>query len=136
MRLIAVPLTACLCTATLPALAAEPLDGAAFEARVTGQTLSFQVGGQSYGAEQYLPGRRVIWAFSDGPCREGLWSEPEPGQICFVYDHAPDDQQCWTFFDDGGRLRARFLGGLPQDDLIEARRSPAPLACPGPDVGA
>ncbi|WP_323041273.1 hypothetical protein [Gemmobacter sp.] len=133
MRLIAAALIACLAT---PLLAAEPLDGAAFEARVIGQTFSFQVGGQSYGAEQYLPGRRVIWAFSDGPCREGTWSEPEPGRICFVYDHAPDDPQCWSFFDDDGRLRARFQGGLPQDDLIEARRSPAPLACPGPDLGA
>lgn len=131
MRLLA----PCLILAATPLRAAEPLDGAAFEARVTGQTLSFRVQGQSYGTEQYLPGRRVIWAFAGGPCREGVWFEPEPGRICFAYDHDPGDLQCWAFFDDGGRLRARFEGGLPQDDLIEAMRSPAPLACPGPDVG-
>lgn len=128
-------LATCLMFAPVALWAAEPLDGAAFEARVTGQTLAFEVQGQSYGAEQYLPGRRVIWAFSGGPCREGEWFEPEPGRICFAYDHAPGDLQCWAFFDEGGHLRARFEGGLPQDDLIEAKRSPAPLSCPGPDVG-
>lgn len=128
-------LVACLICAATPLWAEQPLDGAAFEARVTGKTLTFQVQGQSYGAEQYLPGRRVIWAFDGGPCHAGHWFEPDPGRICFRYDHDPGDLQCWAFFDDGGQLRARFEGALPQDDLIEARRSPVPLACPGPDVG-
>ena len=48
---------------TLPAFGEEPLDGAEFEAFATGKTLSYAVGGIVYGAEQYLPGRRVIWAF-------------------------------------------------------------------------
>lgn len=116
--------------------AAEPLTGSEFEAQVTGQTLQFSAGGQDYGAEQYLPGRRVIWAFEGGPCREGIWYEPAPGQICFVYEHEPVPQ-CWAFFDEGGKLRARFLDALGMgDDLIEARRGTRPLDCPGPDVGA
>jgi len=120
---------------TGPAWGAEPLTGAEFEAHVTGQTLQFSAGGQDYGAEQYLPGRRVIWAFDGGPCREGEWYEPVPGQICFVYEHEPVPQ-CWAFFDDNGRLRARFLDAVGMgEDLIEARRGPGPLACPGPDVG-
>ena len=115
--------------------AEAPLDGAAFEARTTGQTLAYEAGGQSYGFEQYLPGRRVIWAFNGGPCRDGRWFEPSPGRICFVYEHDPDPQ-CWAFFDRGGRLVAQFEGAAPGDELIETQRSDVPLACPGPDVGA
>ena len=113
---------------------AAPLGGAAFEAETTGQTLQFFSQGQSYGAEQYLPGRRVIWAFKDGPCREGYWFETLPGSICFVYDDNPTPQ-CWAFYKDGSRLRARFEGAGPEDDLIETHRTTAPLFCPGPDVG-
>lgn len=113
---------------------AAPLDGAAFEAETTGKTLYFQMQGQSYGTEQYLPGRRVIWAFDGGDCREGTWFEPIPGSICFVYDHDPVPQ-CWAFFKEEGRLRARFEGSGPDSDLIETRRSTAPMSCPGPWVG-
>ncbi|MDP2086048.1 MAG: hypothetical protein Q8K20_12680 [Gemmobacter sp.] len=119
----------------MPGQAETLLDGAAFEARVTGQTLAFESGGQAYGYEQYLPGRRVLWAFAGGPCRAGRWFEPDPGRICFVYEHDPEPQ-CWAFFDDEGRIRARFEGSAPGDDLIETARSSAPLHCPGPDVGA
>jgi hypothetical protein len=113
---------------------AAPLEGPAFEAETTGKTIQFKMQGQPYGAEQYLPGRRVIWAFEGGQCREGTWFEPIPGSICFVYDHDPVPQ-CWAFFKDGDRLRARFEGSGPESDLIETGRSPAPLACPGPWVG-
>jgi hypothetical protein len=119
-----------------PASAAEtPLSGAAFEALVSGRTLSYAVGGVAYGTEQYLPGRRVIWSFVGGPCRFGLWSEPAPGRICFVYDHEPAPQ-CWQFFDDPAGLRARFEGDPPGSDLVEVGRTQSPLSCPGPDVGA
>lgn len=116
-------------------LAETPLDAAGFEAAVTGQTIEFVDEGRSYGTEQYLPGRRVIWAFDGGPCRKGVWSAPEPGQICFVYEH-DTVPQCWAFFDEGGKLRARLSGAGPGNDLLESRRSRAPLACPGPDIGA
>lgn len=111
---------------------AAPLDGAAFEAETTGKTIHFTMQGQPYGTEQYLPDRRVIWAFDGGDCREGMWFEPSPGSICFVYDHDPTPQ-CWAFFKEDGRLRARFEG--LENDLIEARRSTAPMSCPGPWVG-
>ena len=119
----------------LPAGAETLLDGAGFEARVAGQTLAFSSGGQAYGFEQYLPGRRVLWAFAGGQCRAGRWFEPDPGRICFVYEHDPEPQ-CWAFFEDAGRIKARFEGAAPGDELIETARSPAPLNCPGPDVGA
>jgi hypothetical protein len=116
---------------------AEPLSGAAFDALTRGRTLTYGIGGTPYGVEQYLPGRRVIWAFLGEPCRFGVWTEPEPGMICFVYDHDPGPQ-CWQFFDDagdGGRLRARFMGDPAGADLIQVDESDQPMQCPGPRVG-
>ena len=127
-------LLAILLLSPLAATAAEPLSAEAFEARTTGRTLTYGVGGTVYGVEQYLPGRRVIWAFVKDQCREGVWYEEAPGRICFTYDHdgAP---QCWNFYDEPGGLRARFLGGMGQD-LVEVDQSVEGLSCPGPDVGA
>lgn len=124
-----------LCLALLPqlVLATEtPMSGAEFEAYTTGKTLTFASGGQVYGAEQYLPGRRVMWAFTEDICRVGVWYE-EAGQICFVYDYDPVPQ-CWIFWQDGG-LRARFVSGESGTELYEVSQSPGPLPCAGPEVG-
>lgn len=124
-----------LCLALVPqlALAAEtPLSGAEFEAYTTGRTLTFASRGQVYGAEQYLPGRRVKWAFTEDVCREGIWYE-DAGQICFVYDYDPTPQ-CWIFWQDGG-LRARFTSADSGTELQEVENSTAPLPCAGPEVG-
>ena len=123
-------------TLALPAQALEgtPMTPEAFEAYVTGQTLTFGVAGQPYGVEQYLPGRRVIWAFVGEECREGDWF-PVGDQICFEYDNEPGRLHCWTFFEgsEGLMARAEGLGGT---ELVEVQRSPEPMYCPGPDVGA
>ncbi|MFN3937803.1 MAG: hypothetical protein ACK4KW_09515 [Gemmobacter sp.] len=116
------------------AAAETPMTGAEFEARTSGQTLDFAVRGEPYGTEQYLPGRRVIWAFSGGQCRYGKWYEDGTGRICFVYEHDPTPQ-CWWFFDRPGGIAALFDGDQPGSELVEVRRSSEPMACPGPDVG-
>ncbi|MFN7268964.1 MAG: hypothetical protein ACK5UA_08230 [Cereibacter sp.] len=116
----------------LPASAAEPVGVAEFEAFATGKTLSYAVGGTVYGAEQYLPGRRVIWAFRGQECRKGFWYE-EAGQICFVYEDEPG-AQCWTFSRDGDRLLARFSGDPEGAEPAQVQES-TPLTCAGPDLG-
>jgi hypothetical protein len=116
----------------LPASAAEPVGVAEFEAFATGKTLSYAVGGTVYGAEQYLPGRRVIWAFKGQQCRKGVWYE-ETGQVCFVYEDAPG-AQCWTFSRDGDGLQARFSGDPEGAEPARVQES-APLTCAGPDLG-
>lgn len=118
---------------TAPAPMGRPLDAAGFEARVTGRTLIWAQGGAVFGTEEYLPGRRVRWAFSGDICQIGRWYEAGE-QICFVYDTEPAPQ-CWTFWDDGGRLRARFAGDPPGAELSAVEESPGPLRCAGPDVG-
>ncbi|MCU0815900.1 MAG: hypothetical protein MUF74_05320 [Cypionkella sp.] len=128
---IAVTALLALLPASLGAVEA-PLTGADFEAYVTGKTITFASDGESYGTEQYLPGRRVVWAFTAEICREGIWHE-EDGQICFVYTHDPMPQ-CWVFWLDGG-LNARFTGGGEATELQEVAQSPDPLPCPGPQIG-
>lgn len=119
-----------------PLAAAEPgrpMSAAEFEAATVGRTLYYNSGGTAYGAEQYLPGRRVIWAFLGDDCRRGEWYEAD-GFICFVYEDEPDPQ-CWTFFRAAGGLAARFRGdplGLP---LVAVEESPEPMQCLGPNLG-
>ena len=111
----------------------RPLTGAEVEALSTGRTLFYNSGGESYGAEQYLPGRKVVWAFTGDDCKDGEWYED--GQyICFTYEDEPAPQ-CWTFYQSDKGLLARFRDdpeGLP---LIAVEQSPEPMACMGPNVG-
>ena len=116
-----------------PATAEAPMSGAEFEAFVTGQTLTFAENGEVYGIEQYLPNRRVRWAFSGDQCRDGFWYEEAGGQICFLYEDL-EGPQCWIFSRDGGRLTAQFQGDGGRE-LYEAWRSEEPMRCLGPDVG-
>ncbi|RMD90873.1 MAG: hypothetical protein D6811_09960 [Alphaproteobacteria bacterium] len=117
-----------------------PMSAAEFEAYVTGRTLTYAQSGETYGIEQYLPGRKVIWAFVGDQCQRGFWY-PQGELICFVYDNEPA-AQCWRFFRaPRGGLIAQFADGDGQGgedglQLYEARNSDSPLSCPGPDVGA
>jgi hypothetical protein len=116
-----------------PAAAQAPMTGAEFQAHVEGRTLTYHSQGQAYGLEQYLPGRRVRWAFLGDECWDGRWYE-EAGQICFVYERDPTPK-CWRFTREGGRLSARFMGSKAGQELYEVRASEEPLVCPGPEVG-
>jgi hypothetical protein len=126
-------LAALLAAAPAATRAEAPMTVAEFEAYVTGRTLYYSTGGQDYGAEQYLPGRRVVWTFLDGECAEGFWYE-EAGLICFLYelDLAP---QCWSFFERAGGLAARFENNPAATELYEVRQSDEPLICQGPELG-
>ncbi len=133
MRTLAI---AALCLAAPAALADEALvDAQRFETMSTGQTLRFSQSGAPYGAEQYLEGRRVIWQYADGSCAHGFWYEAGDA-LCFVYEDSPSPQ-CWVFTERGSDFFAR-MQGLPSGDPSELRlsaRTPAPLACEGPDLG-
>lgn len=128
------PLAALALVIALPAAADEPISAAEFHAYATGKTLTYATGGQTYGAEQYLPGRRVIWTFLDGECVEGEWYEAG-GQICFRYEHEPEDPQCWSFFRAASGLTARYENDPVVTELIEVNQSREPLICTGPEVG-
>ncbi len=89
------------------ALADTPLSGAEFDARTLGRTMTYARDGDVWGREMYLKDRKVIWAFDGEPCKRGLWQEPAAGLICFSYEDAPDEQECWRFYDRAGRLFAQ-----------------------------
>lgn len=129
----ALSLALCLAAAPQTGAAQSPLSAEAFEALTLGKTYTFAESGTPYGAEEYLPGRRVRWSFLDGKCKEGHWWE-EAGMICFAYEDNPSPQ-CWTFFSDGGGLSARFENTPGQTELYEVGRSDAPLMCLGPEIG-
>ncbi len=132
MRRTAALLAALLLAA--PGQAADaPVTPDAFEALSVGRTLTYSLGGKVYGTEQYLPGRRVLWAFEGEDCRTGQWYEDE-GRICFVYE-AGSDAQCWTYFRDAGGLRAQFAGDPPGAEAAAVAEIPGPMDCPGPQVG-
>ena len=133
MRFVTVTSFALCCLLANQALAETAMTAAEFDAYATGKTLTYSVAGEVYGAEQYLPGKRVVWAFKGDECADGVWYE-ESGLICFVYENngAP---QCWNFYLGDAGLRAEFVGDDGGSSLSEVDQSAVPLNCAGPDVG-
>jgi hypothetical protein len=121
-----------LCT-SLPAQADTALDAQAFEQLTLGRTFTYAENGTAYGAEEYLPGRRVRWSFLDGQCKAGFWWE-EAGQICFAYEDNPDPQ-CWRFFMGEAGLVAHYTSNDDAAPLYEVGQSSDPLLCLGPETG-
>ncbi len=118
--------------AATPAFAEEPLNGDAFEALVTGKTLTFSTANGPYGTEYYAPNRQVIWSVTGGDCITGEWYEEiaQTGpNICFIYENSTE-AQCWQVFDEGGKIRADFMNRPGTTVLYEAVES-EPLVCGG-----
>jgi len=118
-----------------PAQVQGAMTGAQFDAYTRGRTLSYNFQGTPYGIEQYLPNHRVRWAFVGQECQDGVWYERN-GAICFLYDAAPNDEQCWTFYETDHGMRGVFQGpDGPSTELYEVEQSDVPLTCQGPNVG-
>lgn len=125
-------LTAALCLA-LPAAAQDAMTPEEFEAYVTGRTLTYHDEGVAYGIEQYLPDRRVRWAYLGDECWDGYWYG-EGDNICFVYE-GDATPKCWRFTRSGDGISAVFMGAENGRELYEVENSNDPLICLGPDVG-
>ncbi len=101
-----------------------PMDGFALEKRTLGNAYTiFREGREPYGITTFHANRQVTWLRFGEICTYGTWSEPEPGLICFDYPHRTTPA-CWTYFDEGDRLRLRweenpedvyFYGDAPND---------------------
>jgi len=115
-------------SATAPA-ADTPMTAEEFEARVEGRTLTFEADGQPYGIERYMADRRVLWSVFDDHCAIGSWY-PDGEAICFVYDTAPDDPQCWFVYLEDDRLRTVLVDDPFGTPLYEARESAEEMICP------
>jgi len=117
----------------LPAAAQSLMTAEEFDSYTRGKTLYYGNGGTPYGAEIYLPNRRVRWSFLDGECRDGEWYEDD-GLICFVYEDRTDPQ-CWSFEQGTAGLIARFENDPAVTPLYEANESTEEMLCLGPKIG-
>lgn len=116
-----------------PVLGDTPISADAFQAHVTGKTITYSQFGSPFGTEEYLPDRRVRWSTAPDQCQYGTWY-PQDDDICFVYDHDPVPH-CWTFWLKDGALVALSTDNLPGTELYEVASTDKPLPCPGPEVG-
>lgn len=104
------------------------LSGDVFDAYTAGKTFLFGHTDQGdYGAEQYLPNRRILWSNLDGTCDGGTWFDNN-GQTCFFYDHSPY-LQCWNFYLEDGELTAEFLGVTSGSPFYSVTETDEPLSC-------
>jgi len=127
------PFAALLCLSASAMAQELPLSAEEFDAYSQGKTLTYSAEGMSFGVEQYLPGRRVRWAFIGEDCLEGQWY-PRGDLICFQYEEQPGEE-CWQFFLRNGRLTALARDPGDPDTLYETHQNPEPLFCPGPEIG-
>jgi hypothetical protein len=116
-----------------PALCEPAMTAESFDAYTRGKTLFYGSMGRTYGVERYLDGRRVIWSFLDGECKDGTWYQQDE-QICFVYDDG-SGPQCWTFTLGGAGLIARFENDPQSTELYEAQDLDEEMVCLGPKIG-
>ncbi|WP_376874162.1 hypothetical protein [Albirhodobacter sp. R86504] len=120
-------------TAAATKVAITPMTGEEFDARTQGRTIHFQSNGVDYGVEEYLPGNKVKWIFSEGKCKMGEWYQAG-NQICFEYD-GDEEIQCWIFADQPKGLMAWFKGNLADTPLISTSETTVPLDCEMIDFG-
>lgn len=105
-----------------------------FDALSKGSTWYFTLDGEPYGAEQYLDGRRSIWAFDNGTCQRGVWFS-RGGDLCFLYEDS-DAPSCWAVVQTPSGLKVRTVErDAPVLELDVARVAREPLACKAPGLG-
>lgn len=111
-----------------PAMAQNQMDAAAFEAHVTGRTITYRTpGNPNFGIERYLPGRRVMWSTFNGICQYGVWFESK-GDICFRYDDDPE-HKCWRMYDEPGGMRGVYTTQPPFTVIFEMPDRQDTLVC-------
>ncbi|MFM2390619.1 MAG: hypothetical protein RLZZ437_2174 [Pseudomonadota bacterium] len=117
----------------LPAWAERVMTPTEFEAYATGKTIDYADDFSVWGREEYLPGRRVRFSFTDDECRFGTWYD-QGDQVCFVYELDPEPK-CWTYFTDGKNVTTVFESDGPGGTVSRAMPTKEPLVCLGPQVG-
>jgi hypothetical protein len=126
-------LLASLILAATPALAETPLNATEFDAATVNSTITYDYGNGIFGTEEYLPGRKVRWAFEGDLCIYGTWYQ-QGDEICFDYENDVTPA-CWLYFLENGKIRGRYMGEGGGWEILESSRDGGPLPCAGPDVG-
>ncbi len=89
----------------LPIMAQEQLTPDGFLDLAIDRTLSFTStrSGVLVGVEQFLRRDLSVWADETGRCTYGRIEQRGP-LLCFLYEDAPDPDNCWIPFMDEGTL--------------------------------
>jgi hypothetical protein len=95
-----------------------------------GRTLSFSsvLSGSLVGVEQFIRRDLSVWADETGRCTYGRIEQRGP-LLCFLYEDAPDPDNCWIPFSDEGTLlvMAQRTGEVQRISDI----SETPVICEG-----
>lgn len=88
-----------------PVVAQEQISPDGFLDLAHGRTLSFSNTrtGNLVGVEQFLRRDLSVWADETGRCTYGRIEQRGP-LLCFLYEDAPDPNNCWIPFMDEGTL--------------------------------
>ncbi len=109
----------------------------AFLNAVVGKTITFHEirSGMLVGTEEFLNPTLSVWRMEGRGCVYGQITTPN-GQICFLYDYAPDGLPvCWWPFLYNDRLMVR-LASFESGEMQEVRSiSEDSLNCPSVPVG-
>ncbi|MDF1728940.1 MAG: hypothetical protein P1U53_14450 [Sulfitobacter sp.] len=102
--------------------AQEQITPEEFLDRATGMTLTFRSyrSGRLVGEEQFLRRDLSVWTDVTGRCTYGVIEVRGP-LICFIYDDAPDPENCWIIYDDQGEMLVQSLTDLQRITRIEKR---------------
>jgi hypothetical protein len=116
--------------AAAPAHAQEQLTPDAFLDLALDRTLSFSSlrSGMLVGVEEFLRRDLSVWADETGRCTYGRIEIRGP-HLCFLYEDAPDPNNCWIPFNDEGALLvlSQSTGEVQRISDI----SDAPVVCDG-----
>jgi len=114
----------------LPAQAQEQMTPDGFLDLVQGRTLTFtsMIDGGEVGVEQFLRRDLSVWADRSGRCTYGRIEIRGP-LLCFVYEDAPDPNNCWIPFYDEGKLLVLSQGSREVQRVSDL--SDKPVVCEG-----
>lgn len=93
-----------------------------------GRTLSFSslTTGALVGAETFLRRDLSVWADERGRCTYGRMEVRGP-LLCFIYEDAPDPDNCWLPFNDEGTLLVMAVRSREMQRISDI--SDTPIEC-------
>lgn len=129
MRLIAILAV----LAAAPTAAQEQIAPDRFLDLAVGRTLSFRSisNGTLVGIEQFLRRDLSVWAGEDGRCTYGRIEVRGP-LLCFLYEDYTDPDNCWTTYNDDGRLLVMSQSSFEVQRISDI--SDTPVVCDGAPV--
>ncbi|KEJ90011.1 hypothetical protein [Sulfitobacter donghicola] len=130
MRLKALFIAVLLSTLAVPAQAQDQLTPDGFLDIAVNRTLSFSsvLSGQLIGEEQFLRRDLSVWADKTGRCTYGRIEIRGP-LLCFLYEDAPDPENCWIPFIDEGTLLVLATDSGETQRITDI--SDTPITCEG-----